>query len=254
MCTSNPFRKVLAALLLFGLQLGTATSHAQYFYGHFLSESAAVSWSSGGPMGESDSDARQASLSQSDAGLRALSIDLPLGNLASVSGGVSGNDKVMFTTAFKAVAPIENSRYWDSEARSEVAYLLDFTIAKSQQYAFTLVVDLDPAFFFQAEGTRLSGTPSSLFKLSGPGGIVFDRTADEDFTVSFTSFLSEGDYQLAGAGAFSMDGAMGPYGGSQQFSLVPVPEPSTYWLMLAGAAAIGAFVRRRRAEVRVERS
>jgi len=145
MCTSDPSTKVLAALLFFGLQLGTATSHAQYFYGHFLSESAAASWSSSGPGGESDSDARQASLSQSDAGLRALTIDLPLGNLASVSGGVSGSDKVTFTTAFKAVAPIENSRYWDSEASSEVSYLFDFTIAKSQPYSFTLVVDLDPA-------------------------------------------------------------------------------------------------------------
>jgi hypothetical protein len=253
MFSGDPIKKVLAALVLLSLQAGTAIAHAQYFSGHLINETAKVSWSSNGPLGESDSDARQSSLSQSDAGFRSLSIDLPLGNLAGVSGGVSGSDRVSFETVFRAVAPIENSRYWDSRASSEVSYLLDFTILKSQQYSFTLVVDLDPAFSFQAEGTSLSGTPSSSFELSGPGGIVFDRTTADDFTVSFTSFLSEGEYQLAGAGSVNMHGALGPFSGSQQFSLVPVPEPSTYGLMLAGVAALGIVVRRRRASMRGDR-
>jgi hypothetical protein len=95
---------------------------------------------------------------------------------------------------------------------------------------------------------------SYSFKLTGPidfaapasGPVVFDRTSKESFAASFSTFLGDGDYFLVAGGHATLDRlATGPLGGSQQFSLTPIPEPSTYSLMLAGIAALGAWKRRR---------
>jgi hypothetical protein len=238
-----------AALAIHATTLGTA--QAQYFTGNQERVSAGVSWDYMAGGGTFQDHSKQSSAGAHDTAGLAVTADLPEGNHASVSGG-TGGDKITFNSAFKAIAP-QSDTLSNASARSDVSYSLSFSVLRPQQYLFSLDVSLDP--FDQGTDQPWLMDMSYSFKLTGPidfaapasGPVVFDRTSKESFTASFSTFLGDGDYFLVAGGHSVLDRlATGPLGGSQQFSLTPIPEPSTYSLMLAGIAALGAWNRRRR--------
>jgi hypothetical protein len=80
-----------------------------------------------------------------------------------------------------------------------------------------------------------SGTPL-LLQVVGTGGITGGTGSFQGYTGSFTAngYLDRRDSAVAGS-AFAFRG-----------QLAPVPEPTTFVLMLAGLGALGALARRRR--------
>jgi DNA-binding beta-propeller fold protein YncE len=85
---------------------------------------------------------------------------------------------------------------------------------------------------------------------------VFDIDVNDPSKTSFVRMLTVGQLRPEGLEGFTMDGmhylaiasegADGVNPGTTLFALAPVPEPSTYALMLAGLAGVGLMARRRR--------
>jgi len=85
---------------------------------------------------------------------------------------------------------------------------------------------------------------------------VFDIDVNDPSKTSFVRMLKVGQFRPEGLKGFTMDGmhylavasegADGVNAGTTLFALAPVPEPSSYALMLAGLAGVGLMARRRR--------
>jgi hypothetical protein len=99
---------------------------------------------------------------------------------------------------------------------------------------------------------KLISTPEISFtvvSLNGTAGTV-NMIGDADANVSFFSTpsvnfnpLNNPAYVLSISGTADVGGT---YGGTLNVAVVPVPEPETYLMMLAGLGAVGFLVARRR--------
>jgi hypothetical protein len=103
-----------------------------------------------------------------------------------------------------------------------------------------------------ASGSLISGGTGTINGLPGAAATVsFVPTANSAFfanpnaasfyTTALTSFINAEGTVTPTASGFMIDNG----GGSLHFA-VPIPEPETYALMLAGLAVVGFIARRRR--------
>lgn len=94
-----------------------------------------------------------------------------------------------------------------------------------------------------ATGMDLDFTSVALTGPSGPYNYVFSAAGSAETYRLDPVSLTPGSYSLVMSG-LQEGTAPGSYGG--QLNIVPIPEPETYTLMLAGVGALGFIFKRRR--------
>jgi len=124
--------------------------------------------------------------------------------------------------------------------------IYQFDIAAFSAVAGTAVtIDLDIPFF---AGKEFSIENFSIaFRDSSDNLLAFDTQQNPtDFTVAlYTTLLAATDYQFVVSG--NVTGTLGgSYGGVLQAVAIPIPEPETYALFLAGLGLFGLVAYRRR--------
>ena len=118
--------------------------------------------------------------------------------------------------------------------------------------AFIGAIAVDAAFQPTISNVT-GGTVVSVAPGGGPGGgfdFRFDLTDGQtrltaNETVSFTATFSDPVVLSANSFALHVQGLTGEQGGSAWYTPTPIPEPSTYGMLLAGLGLIGFLGRKR---------
>ncbi|MGZ3181742.1 MAG: FxDxF family PEP-CTERM protein [Telluria sp.] len=119
----------------------------------------------------------------------------------------------------------------------------------TDQFRFTAAAGMDlSAIVSSISSTANNGMAITGFDLMNAGGVVRTGTmtqtgAVDVWTLTGGPALTSGDYWLQVKGTMDSDAAAA-FGGA--ISMAPVPEPSTYALLLGGLGILGVAARRRR--------
>lgn len=161
------------------------------------------------------------------------------------NSGVPAASRTMIATVSGDASAIRNGNLVDSMTFIKLNYLdaanlnpqLNVTLGGSANASGVFVEGVNgKAYFLDTLG------PDFNTKFQDTSNVLGDTTALWDFVRSSTSAIGMANGEQIGLASFKQKA------GSYTFAVTPVPEPSTYALMVAGLAVAGIAARRRAAK------
>ena len=166
-----------------------------------------------------------------------LSLSSALAGTGSVNGTLTGNDGSPFN-------PYQLGTIGSTPTDLTATVLPDMWNSPIEEYAeFTIAAPSQVSF----TGMAVSGIDNLWFRVFAdplPNNTGLVATLAGDGLATTFSVAAAGTYHLYITGDFNAGVSTGQY--ALSMNTVPVPEPESYALMLAGLGAVGFLARRRR--------